>query len=167
MKLSRRHHRICCLRRYFSVSGETKVATVIVVSVFVVVSARWYNTENALYFDSTYAFFDFDFIDFCNVMLVLCVYFRYLSVKGRRASKLWNIVKKGRKKKLKKEEKKRLKSQKSCGKSKPDQFFPHFQKQLPTFPAFSPSLRTQLEALSNGFLPINRPSRISSRHQAF
>jgi len=39
------------------------------------------------YFSSTYTFSDLDFIDFCNIMLVLCVYFRYLSVKVRRVSK--------------------------------------------------------------------------------
>jgi len=39
------------------------------------------------YFSLTYTFFYLDFIDLCNVMLGLCVYFRYLSVKGRRESK--------------------------------------------------------------------------------
>jgi len=38
------------------------------------------------YFSSTFTFFDLDFIDFCNVMLVLCVYFTYLLIKGPCAS---------------------------------------------------------------------------------
>jgi len=44
---------------------------------------------------------------------------------------------------------------------------PHFQKQLPPLPAFSPPLGTQSEALSDGFLHINRPSRINYCDQAF
>ena len=58
----------------------------------------WYMITRKMhyYFDSSYTFFDFDFINFCNVMLVLCVYFRYLSVKGLRASKWWNSAKKGK-----------------------------------------------------------------------
>jgi len=49
------------------------------------------------YFSLTYTFFDLDFIDFFNIMLVLCVYFRYLSVKSLRTSKWWNSTKRERK----------------------------------------------------------------------
>jgi len=41
------------------------------------------------YLSSTYTCFDLGFIDFCNVMLVLCVYFRYLLINGPCASKWW------------------------------------------------------------------------------
>jgi hypothetical protein len=41
------------------------------------------------YFSSTYTCFDLDFIDFCNVILVLRVYFRYLSIKSPCAFKWW------------------------------------------------------------------------------
>lgn len=46
------------------------------------------------YSDSTYTYFDLDFLDVCNVMLVFCVYFRYLLTKGPYASKWWKAVKK-------------------------------------------------------------------------
>jgi len=64
------------------------------------------------YFSSSYTFFDLDFIDFCNVMLVLCVYFRYMLIKNLCASKWWNSAEKERKGK---KGKIRLKSQKSVG----------------------------------------------------
>jgi len=49
------------------------------------------------YFSSTYTCFDLGFINFCNVMLVLCVYFRYLLIKGPCASKWWKIGEKRKK----------------------------------------------------------------------
>ena len=100
------------------------------------------------YFSSTYTFFDLDFIDFCNVMLVLCVYFRYLLIKSLCVSKWWNSVKKEKKGKKRKN---KVKKSEVSGKQKPDQFFTHVSEAVCPLPAFSPLPWTWSEALLDDF----------------
>jgi len=122
------------------------------------------------YFSTTYIFVDLNFIDFCNVMLVLCVYFRYLSVKCRRASKLWNKVKKGKKVKREKKVKKSAShtgSQTHGVRLNISSHFPEFQNQFFPLSSFSSLLETWSEAIQRRFLPINTPEVLSWRTPSF